>query len=98
MTKAELIETLSIELKCSNRKASSMVNTILDAMTEALVSGDNVEIRGFGSFSIRNYGSYTGRNPKSHEEIIVKAKKLPFFIVAKALREAVDEPNLNQNI
>jgi integration host factor subunit beta len=91
MTKAELIETLSIELKCSNKIATSIVNTMLDAMTKALISGDNVEIRGFGSFSIRNYASYTGRNPKSHEEIQVKARKMPFFTVGKALREAVNE-------
>ena len=91
MTKAEVIEMLSVELKCSNRIATSIVNTILDAMTKALISGDNVEIRGFGSFSIRNYASYTGRNPKSHEEIQVKAKKMPFFTVGKELREAVNE-------
>ena len=91
MTKSELIERLSTELRYSNILASSVVNTILDAITETLVKGDNVEIRGFGSFSIRKYVAYTGRNPKSHEEIKVKAKKLPFFKVGKGLREAVNE-------
>ena len=59
-------------------------------MTDTLVNGANVEIRGYGSFSIRHYDSYTGRNPKTGEETMVKAKKLPVFRVGKDLREAVD--------
>ncbi len=70
--------------------ASSLVTTILDAMTEALVNGESVEIRGFGSFTVRAYEAYTGRNPKTCEKTQVKAKKLPFFKVGKELREAVD--------
>ena len=59
-------------------------------MTDELVNGGNVEIRGFGSFSIRSYKSYTGRVPKTGKTIHVKAKKLPYFKVGKALRKAVD--------
>lgn len=90
MTKSELNEALAIELKCSIRTASYIVSTILDAMTEALVNCDNVEIRGFGSFTVRNYNAYTGRNPKTGKETTVKAKKLPFFKVGKELKAAVD--------
>ncbi len=43
-------------------------------MSEALSNGENIEIRGFGSFSVREYDSYTGRNPKT-EEIKVKFKQ-----------------------
>jgi len=59
-------------------------------MTETLVKGENVEIRGFGSFTVREYAAYTGRNPKTGEKTQVKAKKLPFFKVGKELREAVN--------
>ena len=89
MNKSELTESLAKEANLPSRTASSIIGTILDAMTETLVKGENVEIRGFGSFTVRKYKAYTGRNPKTGEETKVKAKKLPFFKVGKELREAV---------
>jgi len=91
MNKSELIDTLVKETKLSHQIASSIVSTILDAMTETLVKGENVEIRGFGSFTVRSYETYTGRNPKTGKKTPVKAKKLPFFKVGKELREAVNQ-------
>ena len=90
MNKSELIDTLAEEANLPSRIASSVVGTILDAMTEALINGENVEIRGFGSFTVRKYEAYTGRNPKTGEKTQVRAKKLPFFKVGKELREAVN--------
>jgi integration host factor subunit beta len=90
MTKAELTEALSKELNLPLRTTTDIIGTILDAMTNALAKGDNIEIRGFGSFTIKHYDSYTGRNPKTGVETVVKAKKLPFFKVGKDLKEAVN--------
>ena len=90
MTKSELIEALAEETNCSINSASNVINTIVDAMTDALITGENVEIRGFGSFTVRHYDSYTGRNPKTGVETVVKSKKLPYFKVGKELREAVN--------
>ncbi len=90
MNKSELIEALSGELKISTNAAASIANTILNTMTEALVKGEHIEIRGFGSFMVRDYKSYTGKNPKTGETVKVKPKKLPFFKVGKDLKEAVD--------
>lgn len=69
MNKSELIEALAEETDIPLREAGSIANTILDAMTEALVQGDSIEIRGFGSFVVKDYGSYYGRNPKTGEKI-----------------------------
>ncbi len=90
MTKSELIEELAKELKVTVSTASGIISTILDAMAETLVKGKNVEIRGFGSFTVKKYKSYTGRNPKTGEETTVKPKKLPFFKPGKELKEAVN--------
>jgi len=90
MTKAELTEALSKELNIPLRTTTDIISTILDAMINALAKGDNIEIRGFGSFTIKHYDSYTGRNPKTGVETVVKAKKLPFFKVGKDLKEAVN--------
>jgi integration host factor subunit beta len=91
MNKSELIETLSEKVNLPVRETAAVAKTIIDTMSEALVHGDSIEIRGFGSFTVKKYGSYTGRNPKSGEKIDVAPKKLPFFKVGKDLRERVDE-------
>ncbi len=91
MNKSELIESLAEELNLPSRTASSIISTILDAMTKSLVDDENVEIRGFGSFTVRKYKAYTGRNPKTGTKTQVKAKKLPFFKVGKELSEAVNK-------
>jgi integration host factor subunit beta len=90
MTKSELTEALSSELNITSTNATGIVNTILDSMIHELVNGGNVEVRGFGSFTVREYESYEGKNPKTGKKTYVKAKKLPFFKVGKAFREAVN--------
>jgi len=90
MTKSELNDALCSELNLTSHKVTGIVNTILDSITDELVNGGNVEIRGFGSFTVREYESYEAKHPKTGEKMNVKAKKLPFFKVGKALLKAVD--------
>lgn len=89
MNKSELIEQLSVKKDISNKRAEDVVNTIFSSLTEAMVIGDRIEIRGLGSFVIKDYTTYTGRNPKTGELITVRPKKLPFFKVGKELKERV---------
>ena len=89
MNKSELIEVLSLKKGISFKKAEEIINTIFESMSDAMLDGDRIEIRGFGSFVINEYKSYTGRNPKTGESISVKPKKLPFFKVGKELKERV---------
>jgi integration host factor subunit beta len=91
MNKSDLIDALAQDQKIPAKTAESIVATVLNAITEAMVNGDGVEIRGFGSFSVRKYKSYDGKNPLTGEVVKVKAKKLPFFKVGKELRENVDK-------
>ena len=90
MTKGELIDIIAQRDSFNLKKAESVVNTIFEAMTEALKQGERVEIRGFGSFEVRYYAAYKGRNPKTGQEVFVRAKKSPFFKTGKELRERVD--------
>lgn len=91
MTKSELIDTLAQRVNgITSKVAEVVVNTVFQSMRDALVKGDRIEIRGFGSIKVKNYASYTGRNPKTGQSIKVPAKKLPFFKVGKELRERVD--------
>lgn len=89
MTKSELIEALTQEKNISAKRAEQVVSEIFNAMSDALMNEDRIEIRGFGSFMVKEYGSYKGRNPKTGEIIEVKPKKLPFFKVGKELKERV---------
>ncbi|ACM21137.1 integration host factor, beta subunit [Geotalea daltonii FRC-32] len=89
MNKSELIEALAAKKGLSYKKAEEIINSIFESMTNALLTGDRIEIRGFGSFVVKSYQSYMGRNPKTGESIAVKSKKLPFFKVGKELKEKV---------
>jgi len=89
MNKSELIEQLALKKDISVKKAEEIVNLVFSSMTEAMVNGDRIEIRGLGSFVIKDYGTYTGRNPKTGEAIKVSPKKLPFFKVGKELKERI---------
>jgi len=89
MTKSELVEQLASDSKLTSKKAEQVVNVVFDAMTETLVAGGRIEIRGFGCFTIREYEAYTGRNPKTGELIQVEPKKSPFFKVGKNLLQRI---------
>jgi integration host factor subunit beta len=91
MNKSDLIATLAKESDLPLRKAEEIVNLVFDTMSAALIGGDRIEIRGFGSFMVKEYEGYTGRNPKTGDKIAVNEKRLPFFKTGKELREHVDE-------
>ena len=90
MNKSQLIEALAKAENLALKKAEEIVNTIFGDMETALIQGQRVEIRGFGSFKIKHYQGYKGRNPKTGEVINVAEKRLPFFKVGKELKERVD--------
>ena len=72
------------------RDTDLAVKTMLEAMTQALASGQRIEIRGFGSFSLSTRSPRVGRNPKSGEKVMVPGKQVPHFKAGKELRERVD--------
>jgi len=90
MNKIELIQALKDTNHLSKSDAEAVVNLFFDKMSDALVQGERVEIRGLCSFFVKKYGGYTGRNPKTGELVKIKPKKLPFFKVGKELKERVD--------
>ena len=91
MTKSELIARLA--QRCPQlvaKDAEYAVKMILDAMTQALLEGNRIEIRGFGSFGLNYRPPRVGRNPKSGEKVHVPEKYVPHFKAGKELRERVD--------
>ena len=91
MTKSELIARLAQRYpQLVAKDAEYAVKMVLDAMTQALLAGNRIEIRGFGSFGLNYRPPRTGRNPKSGEKVQVPEKYVPHFMAGKELRERVD--------
>ena len=92
MTKSDLIARLAERFpQLVAKDADYAVKMILDALSEALVKGDRIEIRGFGSFSLNYRPPRVGRNPKSGDKVRVPEKWVPHFKAGKELRERVDK-------
>jgi len=92
MTKSELIERLvSRHEHLSVKDIELAVKTILDHMTESLSTGERIEIRGFGSFSLHYRAPRVGRNPKTGESVTLDSKFVPHFKPGKELREQVND-------
>ncbi len=90
MTKADLIDEVAKVSNLTKKESETIVNTVFENITEALVKGDKVELRGFGSFRIRHRNARKGRNPKTGTSVSVPEKRVPFFKVGKRLREHVN--------
>jgi len=91
MTKSELIEAVSTQIKSFSKKdVEIIVDSLFQAMSDSLSNGEKVEIRGFGSFKIKEREGRQGRNPKSGENIFIEAKRVPFFKAGKEIRERIN--------
>ena len=92
MNKSDFIHLLETKIKTVNPKdVETIVDAIFDQMTQTLIKGDRIEIRGFGSFEVRVREPRQGRNPKSGASVYVGNRKVPFFKVGKELKERVNQ-------
>jgi integration host factor subunit beta len=89
MNKMDIVNRLSEQVHVNQKLAKLVVDTIVDTIKTAIISGERVEIRGFASFSLRSYKPYKGRNPRNGEIVEVPAKRLPYFRVGKELKETI---------
>jgi integration host factor subunit beta len=86
MTKADLIAIVASRLNITQVQSSIIVEAALRSIVTALQKGEEVEIRGFGSFRFRNRAPRKGRNPKTGEKVDVPPKKIPYFKMGKELK------------
>ncbi len=91
MIRSELIQKVADENPhLYQRDVEKIVNTIFDEITGALSSGDRVELRGFGAFSVKQRDARIGRNPRTGEAVEVDEKHVPFFKAGKLLRDRLN--------
>jgi integration host factor subunit beta len=86
MTKADLINIVAKRLDITQVQSGIIVEAALRSIVSALQTGEEVEIRGFGSFRFRNRAPRKGRNPKTGEKVDVPPKKIPYFKMGKELK------------
>ena len=91
MKKKDLINVISKKSQISRSESKLCVEVIVEELTLAIVSGEGVEVRGFGGFYKRHRKGRMGINPKTGEKTEVAAKFVPFFKPGKFLKEAVDK-------
>ncbi|AJQ95888.1 MULTISPECIES: integration host factor subunit beta [Gynuella] len=91
MTKSELIERIvERQNQLSVKDVELAIKTMLDHMAQTLASGERIEIRGFGSFSLHYRSPRLGRNPKTGESVDLTGKFVPHFKPGKELRDLVN--------
>ena len=89
MNKAELISAVAAAAEVSKKDAEAVVSATLDTITDALKSGEKVQLVGFGSFEVKKRAARIGRNPKTKESIEIPASTVPVFKAGKALKDTV---------
>jgi len=87
--KKELIERIAEEADVPAREAQRYFAAFEEVVTEALKGGEEVQITGFGKFSVRERKAREGRNPQTGEKMKIAAQKVPAFSAGNALKEAV---------
>ena len=90
--KSDLVNILVAKKGVTQKQAEATVEMIFGAMKDALVAGENIEIRGLGAFHVKHYGAYQGRNPKTGEPIAVRSKRGLLFRAGKELKDRVNRP------
>ena len=90
MNKTELIDAMADSADISKAAAGRAFDAAVNAITEALKSGDQVSLVGFGTCSVRERAARTGRNPQTGATIQIAASKSPAFKAGKALKDAVN--------
>lgn len=96
MTKSELIERIAArQVQLSQKDVELAVKTLLEHMSQTLASGERIEIRGFGSFSLHYREPRLGRNPKTGDTVELAGKYVPHFKPGKEMRERVNLSILN---
>ena len=89
MNKTELIAAVATKTGLSKKDAEKALNATLETVTEAMASGEKVQLVGFGSFETKTRAAHVGRNPRTKEEVVVPATRVASFKVGKALKDAV---------
>ena len=89
MTKQDLINQVASTSGLSKKQTGEVIDSVVEAISQALASGEKVSLIGFGTFETRKRAAREGRNPQTNKPIRIDAKTVPVFRPGKALRDTV---------
>lgn len=90
MNRKELIDALATKTGCSKADTDRAIDALIEIISDNMKKGDSLSLVGFGTFEVRSRAARTGRNPKTGEELKIKASKLPVFKAGAALKAAAN--------
>ena len=90
LTKAEMAEALFEELGLNKREAKELVDLFFEEVRQALATGQQVKLSGFGNFDLRDKNQSPGRKPKTGEEIPITARRVVTFRPGQKLKARVE--------
>ncbi len=90
ISRSHLVSGLAERLGIREKICQDVMTTIVEGMENALIEGNRIEIRGFGSFCLKYRPARNGRNPMSGESVYVSPRYVVHFRAGKAMRETVD--------
>ena len=91
MIKADLINKIAQEMEISKQEAEAGVNLFFETIKSALQRGEEIELRGFGSFRFRTRGARSGRNPRTGAPVQVPPKRVLYFKPSKILKNMINQ-------
>lgn len=89
-TRARLAAEIAEDTGIPRRDAEVVVTMVFESIAGALASGEEVEIRGFGSFRLRRRAARHTRNPRTGEPVLAPPRRVPFFRAGKKLRDSIN--------
>lgn len=90
MNRKELVDALAAKTGATKTDSDRALSALLEIISDTLKTGDSLSLVGFGSFEVRKRAARTGRNPKTGEELKIKAIKAPAFKPGATLKAAVN--------
>lgn len=93
LTRLDLSEAVFREVGLSRNDSSQLVESVLTHMSDALVSGEQVKISSFGTFSVRDKAARVGRNPKTGEEVPISPRRVLTFRPSHLMKDRVADGN-----
>ena len=90
LTRADLSEAVHREVGLSRTESAELVKAIIDAVAEAVVTGDRVKLSSFGTFMVREKGGRVGRNPKTGQEVPITPRRVLVFRPSQVMKSRIN--------
>jgi len=91
MTKADLIEKISLMTAFTKKESSEIVERVFDVVKTTLEAGENIKIAGFGNFEVKEKAARNGRNPQTGEIIEIAPRRVLTFKPSQVLKKSINE-------